>query len=92
MHSSDDAIAVLDDAQIAMAIESYVAAERFTVGADYGRYDGDVFFVDAMLEMDLWASRHGHGGITSPVSCEWSRWTAATRTCWIRTSWSSWVR
>jgi amino acid adenylation domain-containing protein len=52
MHTSDDAIAVLDDAAIAMAIENYVAAERFSIGADYGRYDGDVFFVDAMLETD----------------------------------------
>ena len=49
MHSMDDAIAILDDEQIAIAIESYVAAERFTVNADYGHYDGDVFFVDAML-------------------------------------------
>jgi thioesterase domain-containing protein len=31
-----------------------VAAERFTANADYGRYAGDVFFVDATtLEMDL---------------------------------------
>ena len=52
MHSFGDEIAVLDDAQIALAIENYVAAERFIIGADYGRYDGDVFFVDAMLEMD----------------------------------------
>ena len=30
------------------------AAERFTAGADYGHYDGEVFFVDAtVLEMDL---------------------------------------
>jgi len=35
-------------------IENYVAAERFTATADYGRYDGDVFFADAtVLEMDL---------------------------------------
>ncbi|MCV7012892.1 non-ribosomal peptide synthase/polyketide synthase [Mycolicibacterium madagascariense] len=54
VRSSDDAIAILDDAQIAMVIENYVAAERFTAGADYGRYGGDVFFVDAtVLEMDL---------------------------------------
>jgi thioesterase domain-containing protein len=52
MHEQDDAIAMLDDGQIALAIESYVAAERFSIGANYGRYDGDVFFVDAMLEMD----------------------------------------
>ena len=50
MRSHDDAIAILDDARIAMAVENYVAAERFNVGADYGRYDGDVFFVDATLE------------------------------------------
>ena len=49
-----DAIAILDDAQIAMVIENYVAAERLTAAADYGKYDGDVFFVDAAtLEMDL---------------------------------------
>ncbi|MBS1695714.1 MAG: non-ribosomal peptide synthase/polyketide synthase [Actinobacteria bacterium] len=52
MHAQDDAIGILDDDQIALAIENYVAAERFIVGADYGHYDGDVFFVDAMLEMD----------------------------------------
>ena len=33
--------------QIALVVENYVAAERFTATADYGRYDGDVFFVDA---------------------------------------------
>ena len=54
VRTSDDAIAILDDAQIALVIENYVAAERFTAGADYGRYDGEVFFVDATaLEMDL---------------------------------------
>lgn len=52
MHSQDDSIAILDDGQIALAIESYVACERFGIGADYGRYAGDVLFVDAMLEMD----------------------------------------
>lgn len=51
---SDDAISVLDDADIAHVIQNYVAAERYTASADYGRYDGDVFFVDATtLEMDL---------------------------------------
>ena len=54
VRSSDDAIAMLDDERIAMVIENYVAGERFTAGADYGRYDGEVFFVDAtVLEMDL---------------------------------------
>lgn len=54
VRESGDAIAMLDDGQIAQVIENYVAAERFTAGADYGRYDGDVFFVDAaILEMDL---------------------------------------
>ncbi|MGH3639310.1 MAG: amino acid adenylation domain-containing protein, partial [Mycobacterium sp.] len=54
VRSSGDAIAILDDAQIALVIENYVAAERFTADADYGRYQGDVFFVDATtLEMDL---------------------------------------
>jgi thioesterase domain-containing protein/acyl carrier protein len=54
VRASDDAIAILDDDQIAMVIENYVAAERLTAAADYGRYDGDVFFVDAaVLEMDL---------------------------------------
>jgi len=42
------------DAAVALVIENYVAAERLTASADYGRYDGDVFFVDAtQLEMDL---------------------------------------
>jgi amino acid adenylation domain-containing protein len=54
VRSSGDAIAILDDGQIARVIENYVAAERLTVGADYGSYAGDVFFVDAtVLEMDL---------------------------------------
>lgn len=54
VRDSDDAIAVLEDRQIAQVIENYVAAERLTAHADYGRYDGDVFFVDAtILEMDL---------------------------------------
>src|SRR6185369_4940713 len=52
--SGDSITSVLDDATVALVIENYVAAERFTAGADYGRYDGDVFFVDATtLEMDL---------------------------------------
>jgi thioesterase domain-containing protein len=54
VRASDDAIGILDDRQIALVIENYVAAERFTANADYGRYDGDVFFVDAtVLEMEL---------------------------------------
>ncbi|WP_029115226.1 non-ribosomal peptide synthase/polyketide synthase [Mycobacterium sp. URHB0044] len=54
VRSSGDAIAILDDHQIALVIENYVAAERLTAAAYYGRYDGDVFFVDATtLEMDL---------------------------------------
>ena len=54
VRSSGDAIAILDDDQIALVIENYVAAERFTAGADYGRYEGDVFFVDAtILEMEF---------------------------------------
>jgi thioesterase domain-containing protein len=54
VRASGDAIAILDDDQIALVIENYVAAERLTAAADYGRYDGDVFFVDAaILEMDL---------------------------------------
>ncbi|VEG55906.1 peptide synthetase [Mycolicibacterium aurum] len=54
VRDSDDAIAVLDDAQIAVVIENYVAAEQLTANAEYGRYDGDVWFVDAEhLEMDL---------------------------------------
>ncbi|MDX1874598.1 non-ribosomal peptide synthase/polyketide synthase [Mycolicibacterium sp. 120266] len=54
VRDSGDAIAMLDDTRIAQVLENYVAAERFTAGADYGRYDGDVFFVDAaVLEMDL---------------------------------------
>ena len=44
---------MLDDGKIALVIENYVAAERFTASmrTTVG-YDGDVFFVDAMLEMD----------------------------------------
>ncbi|MGE2713078.1 non-ribosomal peptide synthase/polyketide synthase [Mycolicibacterium litorale] len=54
VRGSDDAIAVLDDAQLAVVIENYVTAERLTASADYGNYDGDVWFVDAArLEMDL---------------------------------------
>ncbi|MBI3224256.1 MAG: non-ribosomal peptide synthase/polyketide synthase [Mycolicibacterium cosmeticum] len=54
VRGSGDAIAMLDDTRIAQVIENYVAAERFTATADYGRYDGDVFFVDAaILEMGL---------------------------------------
>lgn len=54
VRDSGDAIAILDDTRIAQVIENYVAAERLTARADYGRYDGDVFFVDAtVLEMDL---------------------------------------
>lgn len=54
MRAHDDAIAILDDTQIAAAVENYIAAEKFTVRADYGRYDGEVFFVDAALEDDRW--------------------------------------
>ncbi|GAB7066951.1 non-ribosomal peptide synthetase [Mycolicibacterium hodleri] len=54
VRTSGDAISILDDVQIARVVENYVAAERLTAGADYGRYDGDVFFVDAtQLEMNL---------------------------------------
>ena len=54
VRASADAIGLLDDTQIAQVIENYVAAERLTAAADYGRYDGNVFFVDATeLEMDL---------------------------------------
>jgi thioesterase domain-containing protein/acyl carrier protein len=54
VRGSGDAIAVLDDEQIGMVIENYVAAERFTASANYGSYGGDVYFVDAVeLEMDF---------------------------------------
>jgi thioesterase domain-containing protein len=54
IRSTGDAITVLDDDQLALVVQNYVAAERLTATADYGRYDGDVFFVDATtLEMDL---------------------------------------
>ncbi|MBU8838445.1 non-ribosomal peptide synthetase [Mycolicibacterium goodii] len=64
VRDTDDVITVLDDDQIALVIENYVAAEKLTVAADYGRYDGDVFFVDAtILEMDLQAvASHGWRG------------------------------
>jgi amino acid adenylation domain-containing protein len=66
VRTSGDAISILDDTQIAQVIENYISAERFTADADYGRYDGDVFFVDAtVLEMDLVgvASRDWHDHI-----------------------------
>jgi thioesterase domain-containing protein/acyl carrier protein len=54
VRDSDDSITVLDDTQIAMVIENYIAAEQLTASANYGHYDGDVWFVDAtVLEMDL---------------------------------------
>jgi len=59
-----DVITVLDDHHIAMAIENYLAAERFTEDVDYGRYDGDVFFVDAAAEV-------GRRGTASPM---WRRY------------------
>nr|WP_236949159.1 alpha/beta fold hydrolase [Mycolicibacterium goodii] len=64
VRDTDDVITVLDDDQIALVIENYVAAEKLTVAADYGRYDGDVFFVDAtILEMDLQGvASHGWRG------------------------------
>ncbi|PQE02237.1 non-ribosomal peptide synthetase [Mycobacterium sp. EPG1] len=71
--NSEDAITVLADEQIAVVIENYVAAERLTASADYGRYDGDVWFVDAgRLEMDFdgVASKgwHNHvGGVLEVV-------------------------
>ncbi|TGD89793.1 non-ribosomal peptide synthetase [Mycolicibacterium sp. CH28] len=62
VRASGDAIAVLDDTQIARVIENYVAAERFTIGADYGRYEGDVFFVDATVP---------EPGLTGVASRDW---------------------
>jgi amino acid adenylation domain-containing protein/non-ribosomal peptide synthase protein (TIGR01720 family) len=54
VRANDDAIGLLDDEQISMVIDNYVAAERLTADADYGHYDGEVFFVDAaVLEMDF---------------------------------------
>lgn len=54
VRTSGDTISILDDVQIARVVENYVASERLTAGANYARYDGDVFFVDATrLEMDL---------------------------------------
>lgn len=54
VRDSGDAIAILDEARIGQVIENYVAAERLTARADYGRYEGDVFFVDATVpEMDF---------------------------------------
>jgi hypothetical protein len=40
VHDSDDAIAVLDDREIASVIENYVSAERFTSPARYVLVDG----------------------------------------------------
>ena len=57
--------------QIAQVVENYVAAERLTAAAEYGRYDGDVFFVDATtLEMDLVgvASQGWRGHITGQLN------------------------
>ncbi|WP_246600280.1 amino acid adenylation domain-containing protein [Skermania piniformis] len=54
IRSSDDPIRILDDAQIALVVENYIAAEKLAADVDYGRYRGDVFFVDAtVLEMEL---------------------------------------
>ncbi|WP_236950150.1 non-ribosomal peptide synthetase [Mycobacterium sp. MS1601] len=54
VRDSDDAIGFLDDDQIALVIQNYVAAERLTAAADYRTYSGDVFFVDAtVMELDL---------------------------------------
>jgi thioesterase domain-containing protein/acyl carrier protein len=80
VRDSGDAIAMLDDTRIAQVLQNYVAAERFTAGADYGRYDGDVFFVDAaVLEMDLhgvasqgWQSHVGGRMEVVPVACRHS--------------------
>ncbi|MDV3123367.1 non-ribosomal peptide synthase/polyketide synthase [Mycobacterium sp. 21AC1] len=69
VRGTDDAVTVLDDDQIAMVVENYVAAERFTANADYGTYSGDVFFVDATtLEMNLMGV--ASGGWRSHVSGE----------------------
>jgi amino acid adenylation domain-containing protein/non-ribosomal peptide synthase protein (TIGR01720 family) len=80
VRSSGDAIAVLDDEQIGMVIENYVAAERFTASANYGSYDGDVFFVDAVeLEMDFmgvastgWQQHVGGRFRVLPLDCRHS--------------------
>ncbi|MCG7596204.1 thioesterase domain-containing protein, partial [Mycobacterium sp. PSTR-4-N] len=56
MKEQGDAITVLDDRHVAVAIENYIAAERFTADADYGHYDGDVFFVDAAEEVAQWGT------------------------------------
>lgn len=49
---------VLDDAQLARVIEHYIISEQLTVEPDYGSYDGDVFFVDALLPEDDGADTH----------------------------------
>jgi len=80
IRSSGDAVSLLDDDVIALVIENYVAAERFTAAADYGNYGGDVFFVDAaILEMDLtgvasagWVPHVGGQLRTVTLSCRHS--------------------
>ena len=68
VRTSGDAIAILDDAQIALVVENYVAAERLTAGADYGRYDGDVFFVDATAGDGSDGRRLGRAGVTTSAA------------------------
>ncbi|TRW76547.1 hypothetical protein FK535_27565, partial [Mycolicibacterium sp. 018/SC-01/001] len=56
MRDQGDAITVLEDHHVAAAIENYIATEHFTSGADYGHYDGDVFFVVVADEVDRWGT------------------------------------
>jgi thioesterase domain-containing protein/aryl carrier-like protein len=49
IRASDDPVAALTDAQIALVVENYLASDRLMATATYPAYDGAVFFVDATL-------------------------------------------
>ena len=49
IRASDDPVAALTDAQIALVVENYLASDRLMAAATYPAYDGEVFFVEAAL-------------------------------------------
>jgi thioesterase domain-containing protein len=50
IRASDDPVAVLTDAQIALVVENYLAGDRLLATATYPAYAGPVFFVDAQKD------------------------------------------
>jgi thioesterase domain-containing protein len=50
IRGSDDPVAVLTDAQIALVVENYLASDRLLATATYPAYGGPVFFVDATAD------------------------------------------